>query len=157
MAAHLPRRVLTAPATTGVSHQLMSTAGALGDLATALSIEWDGIDDDARIALVRKIQQLALHLGHLAERSGRPSLEPTDRQSGSPWFDGLSFLTPREHEILRALALGASTGRIGERFGIRPATVRSHVKSLLVKLGVHSRIEAVSVFLKWDSRQEPPV
>ena len=37
----------------------------------------------------------------------------------------------------------ADTQRIAERLVLSPATVYSHVKSLLRKLGVHSRREAV--------------
>jgi DNA-binding CsgD family transcriptional regulator len=41
------------------------------------------------------------------------------------------------------LAGGASTEAIAERLVLSPATVYSHVKSLLRKLGVHSRRDAV--------------
>jgi len=52
--------------------------------------------------------------------------------------------------------LGASTARIGELLGISPSTVRSYVKSILAKLGVHSRIEAVAVLLTGTARLENP-
>jgi len=66
------------------------------------------------------------------------------------------FLTPREDEVLRALALGASTARIGELLGISPSTVRSYVKSILAKFGVHSRIEAVALLLGGSARVDMP-
>jgi two-component system nitrate/nitrite response regulator NarL len=54
-------------------------------------------------------------------------------------------LTARETEILRALAAGEVTGTIASDLGISPLTVQSHVKSILAKLGVHSKIEAVTL------------
>jgi two-component system, NarL family, nitrate/nitrite response regulator NarL len=59
--------------------------------------------------------------------------------------DGVDRLTPREREILRTLAAGASTVEVAEAFGISPLTVQSHVKSILAKLGVHSKVEAVRI------------
>jgi DNA-binding NarL/FixJ family response regulator len=52
-------------------------------------------------------------------------------------------LTGREREILSALAEGATTLGIARELGISPATVQTHVKNLLSKLGVHSKVEAV--------------
>src|SRR5207247_7161657 len=114
---------------------------------------WDEMEDFARLATVRKIQLLALELGRLAERRGLSS-STAAAGDGSHWFDGLIFLTPREYEVLRAMSLGASTRKIVELFDISTATVRSHVKSILAKLGVHSRVEAVSVLLTFDALQE---
>jgi len=52
-------------------------------------------------------------------------------------------LTPRQLEVLRCLAMGLSTDQIAERMGIARDTVRNHVRDLLRRLGVHSRLEAV--------------
>jgi DNA-binding NarL/FixJ family response regulator len=64
-----------------------------------------------------------------------------------PVFAGFALrrLTPRETEILAALAAGDSPAVVAERLGISPFTVESHVKSILTKLGVHSKIEAVTL------------
>jgi len=59
--------------------------------------------------------------------------------------DGVDRLTPREREVLRTLAAGASTVEVAEAFGISPLTVQSHVKNILAKLGVHSKVEAVRI------------
>jgi DNA-binding NarL/FixJ family response regulator len=64
--------------------------------------------------------------------------------SGGVQRAGLDRLTGREMEILASLAEGASTLEIAERLGISPLTVQSHVKSILAKLGVHSKVEAVT-------------
>jgi PAS domain S-box-containing protein len=47
-------------------------------------------------------------------------------------------LTPRELEVLRLLAGGASTGAIAARLVVSPATVRNHVRNLLSKLGART-------------------
>jgi len=52
-------------------------------------------------------------------------------------------LTDRELEVLRSLADGETTAEIAARLGISTMTVQSHVKNVLAKLGVHSKVEAV--------------
>ena len=54
-----------------------------------------------------------------------------------------SSLTGRENEILRLLAEGVSTVGIAAELVISPMTVQSHVKNILAKLGVHSKVDAV--------------
>jgi two-component system nitrate/nitrite response regulator NarL len=51
-------------------------------------------------------------------------------------------LTPREREILCLLAEGQSNKVIARNLGISDGTVKLHVKAILRKLGVHSRVEA---------------
>jgi two-component system, NarL family, nitrate/nitrite response regulator NarL len=54
-------------------------------------------------------------------------------------------LTPREQEILCHLAEGQSNKTIGRLLGITDGTVKLHVKSILRKLEVHSRVEAAVI------------
>lgn len=56
-------------------------------------------------------------------------------------------LTQREREILALLADDETLHEIAERLGVSYATVRNHVQHILAKLGVHSILEAVAVFL----------
>lgn len=155
MAPLLPRTAVSTSVSRHASHQLRNKASILGNLADAISTQWDKMEHQARLSIVRKMQVLALELGQLADRSG-PSFGRADLEAGSPWFDGLSLLTPREHEVLRALTFGASTERIGELLGVTTSTVRSHVKSVLAKLGVHSRIEAVALLVRRDTHLDKP-
>ena len=52
-------------------------------------------------------------------------------------------LTVRETEVLRMLAAGSNTTEVADRLCISEATVRNHIRNILSKLGVHSRLEAV--------------
>jgi two-component system response regulator DevR len=55
----------------------------------------------------------------------------------------LERLTPREKEVLRMMAEGAASRDIASRLGISYTTVRTHIRSLGSKLGVHSKLEAI--------------
>ena len=66
-----------------------------------------------------------------------------DRLAAGNGTHGLSSLTARERQILRSLTEGSSTAEIASSLSISPLTVQSHVKSILAKLGVHSKVEAV--------------
>jgi two-component system nitrate/nitrite response regulator NarL len=69
-------------------------------------------------------------------RSGAESAEPA-----SP----LAHLSPREQEILRAIARGASNKEIGRELGIAETTVKIHVQHVLRKLDVSSRVQAAVI------------
>jgi len=100
---------------------------------------------------IRKDQKLGRILGVL-ERVGR----------GEPAFDDVPVnglargvavprprqpvddLTPRELDIAHLLEQGLSTVEIMVCLGVSKSTVRSHVHTILAKLGVHSRVQAVA-------------
>jgi len=52
-------------------------------------------------------------------------------------------LSPREIEILRVVATGASNKEIAEQLYISEGTVKNHLSSILGKLGVRDRMQAI--------------
>ena len=60
-----------------------------------------------------------------------------------PTNSGPEELSPREKEVLDLLAGGYIYKEIGDKLGISPETVRTHVKNICEKMHVRSRLEAV--------------
>ena len=63
-------------------------------------------------------------------------------------------LTPRETEILCLLAEGQSNKLIARNLGISDGTVKLHVKAILRKLNIHSRVEAAVMAVEHGLRQK---
>jgi two-component system NarL family response regulator len=87
------------------------------------------------VAAVRQIHQGERYLpqavaSRLADRLIRPSL------------------TPRELDVLRLVSRGRTNKEMASAMFISEETVKTHMKSLFQKLGVHDRAEAVSVSLQ---------
>jgi RNA polymerase sigma factor (sigma-70 family) len=87
-------------------------------------------------------------------RAGEPLISPAEavaltaeavrlRERERAAWAALEDLTPREREVLQALAYGLSDKQIADRLYVSPKTVRNHVVNLLGKLGVDSRLQAL--------------
>ncbi|MEU0650476.1 response regulator transcription factor [Streptomyces umbrinus] len=81
-------------------------------------------------------------------REQRPAAAPERRHK-------LSQLTEREREVLTALASGWSNTEIAKRLCIAPTTVKTHISSILTKIGVRARVQAV-VFAYETGLVRPP-
>ena len=73
-----------------------------------------------------------------------PLLELVREVPDGGWRPLHSRLTTREWEIVELIAQGASTQHMAQRLVLSSTTVYSHIKSVMRKLGVHSRRDAVA-------------
>ena len=109
-------------------------AGAVGHIGK-------DVDPDE---LARLVVRAADGEAIIPQRLMMPLLEQLRELPDTGWRPLDSRLTTREWEIVELLALGATTQGIAERLVLSPTTVYSHVRSVLRKLGVHSRRDAVA-------------
>ncbi len=68
-----------------------------------------------------------------------------ERQSTQDVNARLARLTAREREVLGLMAAGCRNDAIAARLVISTPTVRTHAQNILLKLGVHSQLEAVAL------------
>ena len=65
------------------------------------------------------------------------------RQQENDARQAIEKLTPREREVLQALAEGLDNQGVAKRLHLSPSTVRNHMSSILTKLRVHSQLQAL--------------
>jgi DNA-binding NarL/FixJ family response regulator len=86
------------------------------------------------------------------EREGSPAARGAGATVHSPPDDHaellLRSLSERERQVLAMLAHGWSNRRIAETCFLSLNTVRTHVQNVLVKLGVHSKLEAAALAVR---------
>ncbi|SBR51624.1 MULTISPECIES: two-component system response regulator NarL [unclassified Halomonas] len=92
--------------------------------------------------MVHQLRQAAK--GRMAISEGLTTLlaEALRNQRSAPAAPGVETLTQREKEILRELAAGMSNKLVARKLDITEGTVKVHVKHLLKKLHLRSRVEA---------------
>jgi DNA-binding NarL/FixJ family response regulator len=118
------------------------TLDALNAGASAILPPWAESTEIATAIDVAR-RGLALLPRHVLERlldASSPVSEGSLRDDGGSRVS----LTPREHEVLAAMADGASNKVIARRLGISFHTAKFHVAAILAKLDADSRTEAVA-------------
>jgi DNA-binding NarL/FixJ family response regulator len=130
IAALLADATLARPAWQAGARALLRRASAASRLVVALAALAHGLAvvEPEFAAALREASAEDAPAG-AAEAAGRPAL--------------VESLTPRELEVLRLLAEGLPNKTVAARLGISEHTVKFHVNTLMGKLGVASRTEAV--------------
>lgn len=105
----------------------------------------DGLVLETQVESALALTVLAVNAGQLSiPRSLRHQV---DRPS----------LSARERQILGMLVMGFANAEIGDRLYLAESTVKSHLTSIFVKLGVRSRNEAVTLILDPEERLGPGI
>jgi len=124
-----------------------ATEPALASLALrsgAAGVIYKDVDPDALVRAIRSV-----HDGHLllASEAAGPLVRSASRASQGA---GLDALTSREREVLAELTYGRSNREIARVLRIAEKTVKSHVSSVLAKLGVQDRTQAALLAVRQE-------
>jgi len=127
---------------------MVTTSRDDSDIAKALELGANGylLKDMEPDDLIKSLQ--SIKRGELViapELSNALARVVQGKQDKTQTENILSRLTPRENEILHYLAEGGSNKAIARILNISDGTVKLHVKSILRKLDVHSRVEAAVI------------
>jgi DNA-binding NarL/FixJ family response regulator len=86
-----------------------------------------------------------LRAGDTVIETSLTRVQPASSREAQRVRELANYLTPREYECLALVASGLDTAAMSRRLGVSRTTVRSHVQSMLMKLSVHSRLEAAAL------------
>jgi DNA-binding CsgD family transcriptional regulator len=110
----------------------------LGFLSNPQVIRFE-LDEPAQEMLLFMAEQQNLSPEEMAEVLLRGAL--FDRQQTQAQLLAWQMLTAREQEVAAQTCLGYTNRQIAAQLGLSPETVKSHLRSLLRKLGLHSKEE----------------
>ena len=134
----------------GVRVLMLTVSEDEHDLAAALRGGANGyllktIEGDALVAAIMRAMRgesvVAEEMTGKLVAAYRDSASPV----AAPPLSGIAQLSPREQEILRGIARGASNKEIARDLGIAETTVKIHVQHVLRKLDVASRVQAAVI------------
>jgi two-component system nitrate/nitrite response regulator NarL len=122
------------------------------DLAAALRAGASGyllktIEGDALVGAIQRVMRGASVVaeemtGKLVAAYRGAAAMPAEAAVPPPPASPIEQLSPRERDILRGIARGASNKEIARELGIAETTVKIHVQHVLRKLGISSRVQA---------------
>jgi DNA-binding NarL/FixJ family response regulator len=108
--------------------------------ATAFLTKSATADQIIEAVLKASVGEVLIPVALFAKAIARQRKVVTDRQAQEKLF---AEFTPRELDVLRLLAEGHETATLARRLGIAPHTVEWHVRHVIEKLQVHSKLQAV--------------
>lgn len=111
---------------------------------------YDGLDSGARGYALKagSMEELVGAIERVAE--GGTYVDPRlDRILLSPRSTAKApQLSPREREVMHAMAEGLTAEKIGDAFGVSVETVRTHVRNVIRKLQARNRVHAIALALE---------
>lgn len=129
---------------TGVNSRIvmLTVSDSEEDVVLAISYGADGylLKDMPPEDVLAKIREAAM--GKMAISEGLTQVLASAIRGNKNKTNLLAKLTSREHEILKLIAKGLSNKLIGRELDITDGTVKVHVKHILKKLELRSRVEA---------------
>jgi len=122
---------------------LLTAAIEKDEIATAVQLGVRGVlMKDSATALVAKCVRCVAAGEYWLGRDSVADLLAAFVQRGAVEFSRpVPTLTPREREIVTAVAEGATNRDVAIRFGLSPQTVKNYLSDIFDKLGVSSRLE----------------
>lgn len=96
---------------------------------------------ETAVGLVRALRQVARGEWVLSREALEALLERTPRMGVARPFRGLEELTSREQDVFAQVIQGSSNREIADALAISEGTVKSHVNSVLRKLGIRGRVQ----------------
>lgn len=130
------------------------------DARAALAVAASGVEavlyaDDAVAQLPMIIPLVSRGLCTLPHAALASVLEEASAPVDLAGAARLARLTKREREVLEHLSAGRNQADVARRLHLSIHTVRFHVKQILVKLGVHSSLEAAMLGVRCGVRAAP--
>jgi LuxR family transcriptional regulator, maltose regulon positive regulatory protein len=104
-------------------------------------IDWllqQAVDRNIHTSYSRQILKSLHHM------QANEKISPASSKTGSKHPKLVEPLSERELEVLRLLASGLSTAEVAKKLFLSPFTLKAHTQNIYIKLGVHSRIEAIN-------------
>jgi DNA-binding CsgD family transcriptional regulator len=105
------------------------------------------------------VENLQLTLRSLAEQQGRSEEDLaadlmarglSQYYSSAQLWQAWETLSPRERDVVALTCLGSTNRQIAFQLGVSPETVKSHVRNVLAKFQLHSKVELRLVLAGWD-------
>lgn len=128
----------------GVDARILTVSDAKNDIYTLIDAGADGylLKDTEPDTLLEQIKRIAQGEVILSDSIKNLLLERTHEDNP------LDSLTDREMGVLRQIATGLSNKQIAAQLFISEETVKVHIRNLLRKLNVHSRVAATVLFFE---------
>ena len=140
------RRILADPALTGTHVVILTTFESDEYIFEAIRLGASGflVKDTEPADLIKAIHVVADGASLLSPGVTRRVIAEFAKRAKEPLpLPALDDLTEREREVMGLVALGLSNDEIAQRLVVSPATAKTHVSRIMIKLGARDRAQLV--------------